>query len=175
MALKSLSLLDQYKTNGFPSRYPKGIKTFYAPVDNVHQVLLDLINSASSSLYLAMFAVEDTSLADAVKVKCQDPKITVQLTFDYSQAQVTYEKTLLTKENYPATSVAIGNSEHNAYMHLKTIVIDGLDVATGSTNWTASGQKYQDNNLIIIRNKVAAQEAVDRLTAVHQFILNKGH
>lgn len=172
MSLKSLTVLDQFKTGGFPKGYPTTIRTFYAPVDDLHNVLLTLINSANSDLKLAMYALEDTSLANAVKTKCNDPKVSVQLTFDKSQAQVTYEKTLLTNENYPATSVAIGNSEKNAYMHLKMLVIDNRDIVLGSTNWTISGQKYQDNQLTVIRNSYIAAEATARLTAIHQWILS---
>jgi phosphatidylserine/phosphatidylglycerophosphate/cardiolipin synthase-like enzyme len=44
-------------------------------------------------------------------------------------------------------SIAIGTSEKGAVMHLKLANIDGLDVVTGSTNWSTGGETAQENQL----------------------------
>jgi phosphatidylserine/phosphatidylglycerophosphate/cardiolipin synthase-like enzyme len=41
-------------------------------------------------------------------------------------------------------------------MHLKTYQIDGKLLRTGAANFSASGLKRQDNDLIVIENAVAA-------------------
>lgn len=175
MALQpDLGLLGQYKAVQFPTGYPANVKTFYSPVDNVHAVLTALVRSASSSLVAAMYGFDDDDLAALLKAKMADQHCYVQLTLDSSQAAGAHERGLLAAEAYPATSVAIGRSEHGAIMHMKLLIIDGLDVVTGSTNWSASGESLQDNQLTVIRDPLVAAEARARVDAIHSNMLAQG-
>ena len=45
------------------------------------------------------------------------------------------------------------------YMHMKAYTVDGMTLRAGAANFSASGLKHQDNELVIIRDA----------TAVHQF------
>ena len=42
-------------------------------------------------------------------------------------------------------------------MHLKSYSIDDMLLRTGSANFTASGMKQQDNDVVVIRDRAAAQ------------------
>lgn len=170
MALADLSALDQYAVGGFDG-YPANVRNFYAPVDRVHQALVDLITSAQRSLVIAMYGFDDEELADLIKTKLQDPTISVQLTLDSSQAGGVHERALLVEEAYPASSVAVGRSERGAIMHLKEVVIDGVDLVTGSTNWSDGGESKQDNDLVVVRSARVAARARARLDAIHQHML----
>jgi phosphatidylserine/phosphatidylglycerophosphate/cardiolipin synthase-like enzyme len=171
MALADLSALDGYKTGGFPRGYLPGYRAFYSPVDQVHGVLRDVVSSARHSLVISMFGFDDDELADIIKAKLADPSIVVQLTFDSSQAGGVHEKAILAREQYPASSVAVGRSERGGIVHLKLIVVDGEIVITGSTNLSASGEGLQDNVCEVIHDPYVAAEARSRVDAIHQHIV----
>lgn len=168
-----LSELDMFKRGGFTTQYPSNIRSFYSPVDDVQGALRTIFASARHSLVLAMYGFDDKALADIIKAKLASPEIFVQLTLDSTQAGGVHEKSLLASEAYPASSIAIGNSEHGAIMHLKLAVIDGLYRVSGSTNFSLGGETKQDNECSVICDPYVAAEARSRIDSIHANILSR--
>lgn len=172
MALDDLSALRQYRKRGpWPPDYPLDALTFWAPDDDLHGVLLEVIRSAAHSLVVAMYGFADDELAEALHAKLDDPGVYVSLTLDSSQAAGVHERTILAKAAYPSNSVAIGQSEKHRIMHLKTVVADGIDLVSGSTNWSTAGESLQDNELTVRRNRAAAADARHKIDLVHEAML----
>jgi PLD-like domain len=171
--LTDLTGLDQFKTGGFAVGYPADCRTFYSPVDDLHGALLAVIECARKELIVAMFGFDDEELAGGIKEKLSDPTCFVQLTLDKSQAGGTHEKALLAQEGYPSSSVAVGSSEHGRIMHMKTMVVDGVWLVTGSTNWSDAAEKLQDNELTIRYSPIEANEARIRIAHIHQHMLSR--
>jgi phosphatidylserine/phosphatidylglycerophosphate/cardiolipin synthase-like enzyme len=147
------------------------LRTLYSPVDRVHDALVHLIGSAAASLSVCMYGFDDPELADILLAKLRDESVEVLLTLDSSQAGGVHEREILARDDYPASSVAVGRSEKNAIMHLKEIVIDGQIRVSGSTNWSGGGESDQDNELTAVWDKAVAREASARHAAIHAHML----
>jgi phosphatidylserine/phosphatidylglycerophosphate/cardiolipin synthase-like enzyme len=172
-ALSDLTSLDRFASAPFPPNYDPNRRRFFSPVDDVHGVLVAVLGSATRSLVISMFGFDDDELAVLITAKLNAENVYVQLTLDSSQAGGVHERAILAKENYPASSVAVGRSEHGAIIHLKEAVIDGAIVVGGSTNWSTSGESLQDNEISVVSDPLDAAIVTARIGAIHANILAK--
>jgi phosphatidylserine/phosphatidylglycerophosphate/cardiolipin synthase-like enzyme len=169
--------LAQYKAEGrFLDGYPDDQRTFFAPRDNVHGLLVAILNSAQHSIVVNMFGYDDDALNNIIQGKLTDNSVYVQMSLDRSQASGVHEKQILAKWSNDAfgNSIAIGTSSvHNAISHLKIVIVDGVYTVKGSTNWSLSGEQQQDNELTLSRNAVVAAETRAILDLNHDFMLKQ--
>lgn len=177
MSLDALSQLDgdQYRKTPIVAQYPPNLRRFYAPVDDVAKVLRTVISSATQSLCIAMFGYADPDLDRIIRTKLESEHIFVQITLDSTQAAGKGETAILAKwqNDGIGNSIAIGQSEKHAIQHMKLCIVDGIDVIDGSTNWSASGENRQANQLTVTRDAVVAAEARVRLDILHDAILKQ--
>ena len=138
-------------------------------VVSIEDVLLDTAHELGADPGLVKDGVE------AHLQKLLAEQIFVQLSLDSTQAAGKAEAAILASwhNDKIGNSIAIGHSEKNAIMHLKMVIIDGLDVITGSTNWSTGGESRQDNQLTVIRNPLVAAEARSRVDIIHDDMLKQ--
>ena len=169
--------LGKYKAEGrFLDGYPDDQRTFFAPRDDVHGLLVTLLGTAQHSIVVNMFGYDDDELNKIIQTKLADEKVYVQMSLDRSQASGVHEKQILAQWQNDAfgNSIAIGTSSvHNAISHLKIVIIDGVYTVKGSTNWSLSGEQEQDNELTLSRNAVIAAETRAILDLNHDFMLKQ--
>jgi phosphatidylserine/phosphatidylglycerophosphate/cardiolipin synthase-like enzyme len=169
--------LGQYKAEGrFLDGYPDDERTFFAPRDNVHGLLVAVLGTAQHSIVVNMFGYDDDELNKIIQSKLADESVYVQMSLDRSQAAGVHEKQILASWSNDAfgNSIAIGTSSiHNAISHLKIVIVDGVYTVKGSTNWSLSGEQQQDNELSLSRNAVIAAETRAILDLNHDFMLKQ--
>ena len=171
MSLSNLSVLDRFAANPFGPDWAPDRRTFYSPVDKVHEVIMACIASAKSSRVCAMYGLDDGPAVAEIMRKLHDENCYVSWTLDSSQAGGVHEKAILAAAAMPSNSVAIGRSEKGAIMHMKLLIIDGEIVVNGSTNWSDGGESKQDNQLTVIRDAKEAARARARVDMIHEHML----
>ncbi len=169
--------LGKFKAEGrFLDGYPADERTFFAPRDDVHGLLVALLASSQHSIVVNMFGYDDDELNKIIQGKLADEKVFVQMSLDRSQAGGVHEKQILAQWCSDAfgNSIAIGTSSvRNAISHLKIVIVDGVYTVKGSTNWSLSGEQQQDNELSLSRNAVIAAETRAILDLNHDFMLKQ--
>jgi len=147
-SLQTFNLLDlqQYTLEkAYSSNASKDFHLFYVGRDDIHNILKHVLSRVTVSLYLNMFGFDDDELNDILMQKALDPKITMLITLDKSQAGGKHEKVLLDSDiaKHPEaynTHFVVGQSETHQISHTKGFVADGRVGGEGSTNWSASGE-----------------------------------
>jgi phosphatidylserine/phosphatidylglycerophosphate/cardiolipin synthase-like enzyme len=168
--------LGRFKQHGrFLDGYPPEVRTFYAPVDDLHGVLVALLTSAQKSIVVNMYGYDDDELNDIILSKLTDERVYVQMSLDKTQAGGRHERELLArwKNDDAGNSIAIGHSTSGAISHMKILIVDGVYTVRGSTNWSLTGEQKQDNELTIHNNAVLAAETRAELDRNHDAMLKQ--
>ena len=79
--------LAQYKAEKrFLDGYPDDQRTFFAPRDDVHGLLVAVLGSAQHSIVVNMFGYDDDELNSIIQAKLASEKVYVQMSLDRRQA-----------------------------------------------------------------------------------------
>ena len=168
--------LDRFKAEGrFLDGYPADLRTFWSPRDDIHGMLVALLESTQHSLVVNMYGYDDDELDEVIRGKLDDDSVYVQISLDKSQAGGVHERNLLAKWNNDkfGNSIAIGTSSKHAISHLKIVIVDGVYTVRGSTNWSLAGEQKQDNELTLSRNAVVAADTRAVLDRNHDWMLKQ--
>ena len=168
MAL-TITDLDKFKTAGFDANYQTDTRRFYSPWDDAHPVIMAILGEVRTSFVLSMFGFTDVEAAAKIDTFLKDPNIYSQITLDSSQFGGKTENQLLMqyRADDVGNSVAIGRSEKGEIIHRKMMIVNGVWLVTGSTNWSLNGEQKQDNELTVTYNAVACAEARHILDLSH--------
>lgn len=147
-SLQTFTLLDLQQftlEKAYSSNASKDFHLFYVGRDDVHDILKYVLSRVSVSLYLNMFGYDDPELNDILMAKVEDPKVTMLITLDKSQAGSKTEKALIAADQAKDLSkfntyFVVGQSATHQISHTKGFVADGRAGAEGSTNWSISGE-----------------------------------
>jgi phosphatidylserine/phosphatidylglycerophosphate/cardiolipin synthase-like enzyme len=164
-----ISDLVPLKRFGVDADYQTDTLRFYSPWDDAHPVIMAVLGEVSTSLILSMFGLTDVEAATRVNVALDDKNVFTQITLDSTQYGGKTEHELLAqfKWEQEGNSVAIGRSEKGEIVHRKMMIVNGVWLVTGSTNWSLNGEQRQDNELSVTHNAVACAEARHVLDLSH--------
>jgi hypothetical protein len=192
---KRLEVLGIYTPEGSLTLGYHDHYLFFVGRDDIHSILLTLINNEKLEIDFNMFGFDDDTLNEAILNKLKDPSIVVKGTLDKSQAGGVHEKKLLSLDetNDPSflNSIAIGQSATHQISHTKGAVLVGQGIwFEGSTNWSNSGEgtgislkanvknpvgwTAQNNTLLVSVNLVGLSRFKTQLSAEHLIAQRQG-
>lgn len=132
---------EQELSPGYGSHY-----LFFVGRDDVHGILLHLLNQEKLGLDINMFGFDDEELNAAIMDRLASKACAVQITLDSSQAGGVHERKILALDAMKdppgfMNSFAVGQSATHQISHSKTGICVGQGIAfEGSTNWSGSGE-----------------------------------
>jgi phosphatidylserine/phosphatidylglycerophosphate/cardiolipin synthase-like enzyme len=135
-----------------------GPEIHYAPVENLEHIDLALIKSATKSVDLAMYTLTDWAIIAALK-DARARGVAIRIALDPSVRQ-SYDK-------LAEMADVVRVKKQGPLMHLKAYAVDGMLLRTGSANLSPSGEKQQDNDLIILGDPVAVAHFEARFDQIY--------
>jgi phosphatidylserine/phosphatidylglycerophosphate/cardiolipin synthase-like enzyme len=127
----------------------------YAPIENLEHVDVDLIDRAQHEIDMAAYVLTDWPILQAL-TRAADRGVAIRIYLDGAQlAEREPAKVFFDLSETPDVEIRIKHKS-SAPMHLKSYQIDGRLLRTGAANFSASGLKRQDTDLIIIESADAA-------------------
>lgn len=118
----------------------------YSPVENLERVDVALIATAERTIDIAAFVLSDHPVIAALNY-ASARGVEVRIVLDRSQLSRSFVDLIAGPE--------VRVSPGGPIMHLKSYVVDGRTLRTGSANFTASGLKHQANDLVVIEEPTA--------------------
>ena len=151
---------------GAPSLPKPPVEIHYAPVENLENIDVRVLNDAERSIDMAAYVLTDGRVIEAL-CDAADRGVTVRVYLDktqYSEHGPRQGDKLSELLAYPNVFVRIKG--RGVLMHLKAYSIDGSVLRTGSGNFSVSGLEKQDNDLVLLSDKAAVTEFERNFSAI---------
>lgn len=123
----------------------------FSPRGGCEELLIYWLNRANSSIHAMVYSFTLDSVGDAL-VAAKGRGVEVKVLFEKDQLSKDSEYWRL-KE----AGIQVRLDGNPALMHHKVAIIDGEIVITGSYNWSASAEKRNDENLLVVRSLEVAK------------------
>lgn len=135
------------------------VEVFYSPAQDLETIDLAELSKATKSVDISTYAMDDKPIAEEL-VKLAQSGVHIRIYRDKTQyggeeARGKKGREDLNRLFAGQKNIQIRVKGVDALAHLKAYVVDGWVLREGSANWSASGEKVQDNSLLLIRDPVS--------------------
>jgi phosphatidylserine/phosphatidylglycerophosphate/cardiolipin synthase-like enzyme len=133
---------------------PLRVETHYAPAENLEHVDIALISRARRTIDIAAYVLTDVPVIDALAAAGRRG-VRVRLFRDGNERDAQGFVADALDRLAEAPNVEMRFKGPRELMHLKSYCVDGHILRTGSANFTASGLKRQENDLVVVEGEGA--------------------
>jgi phosphatidylserine/phosphatidylglycerophosphate/cardiolipin synthase-like enzyme len=125
-----------------------GTDVLFSPDQSIQEALFNEMESAQSTIDLAIHEITSQSLAQAL-LKTKEKGVKIRIIADSKQAKMKSSKiTFLINAGIP---VKVLRGKDHGVMNYRFAIFDGKKVITGSFDWSEASEKWNYENLIVIR------------------------
>ena len=139
------------------------VEVYYAPEDLPGDRLAALYDQATRSIYVAVYRLTYPPIVKAL-VAAKKRGVDVRVLTDREGLDDPKVASALTTLHLAGVPIRI--NRHDALMHLKQAVIDDEVNTSGSMNQTGSANRYNDERLDVIRDRVTTGKAREKFLAL---------
>lgn len=134
----------------------------YSPAENLEQIDVGLLSQATNTIDIAAYVLTDVPVIEEL-TKAAARGVGVRLYID-GTGRPAGERVAGALEKLLSSDMVEMRVKppQSAIMHLKGYVVDGKVLRTGSANFSASGLKHQDNDLISLTEPKSVQAFEDK-------------
>ncbi|SFK02980.1 phospholipase D-like domain-containing protein [Methylocapsa palsarum] len=138
----------------------------FAPAENLERIDVSLVDQAKATIDMAAYVMTDWPVMQAL-TRAAGRGVKVRIYLD-SGRFLKREPTrpFVDLISNPGVEIRF-KRPHAPLMHLKSYEIDGRLLRTGSANFSASGLKRQDNDLVVIENPAAILEFEHKFETIY--------
>jgi phosphatidylserine/phosphatidylglycerophosphate/cardiolipin synthase-like enzyme len=157
---------DVYGVTPYPKVNIDGtpVEVYFSPDDNVAERIVTLIHNAQESIDFLAYVFTSNDIGEAIMERAQ-AGVSVVGVMDGSQILAS-QGTEYDPFKQAGLDVRLDGNQIGL-MHHKVIIIDKSIVITGSYNFTASAEKNNDENVVIIFNSVIAAQYMAEFQRVY--------
>lgn len=137
------------------------IEPYFCPEDECSKKVIEKINSANKSIYVAMYSFAMGDIADAL-IAAHNRGVEVKVIFDYSQSKMDYS----VDEKLSDAGIEIKRSDGSGLMHNKFCIVDEGVVIGGSFNYSVNADENNDENLLIIFSEEIAAKFLNEFNEI---------
>lgn len=153
------SFMDNQYGRDKQVKYPKVIinneiliENYFCPEDNCEQHVYDLIKKAKNRIYFMTFSFTSDKLGDLIIEKSKN--VSVKGIFENFQANSEFSEYNKMKE------LNVKTDNNPKFLHHKVFIVDDV-VVLGSYNPSSSGNKKNDENILIIYDTIITNKFLE--------------
>ena len=135
---------------------PASISVCFTPGQDCDDMLIQALNAAQTSVYMAAYTLTSAPIADAL-IAARQRGATVEVVLDRAQWRARRAQGHRLRKH----GIGVRYDCEHQIMHNKYVIIDLQTTVTGSYNFTEAAQRRNGENLICVRNQYIAQKYAD--------------
>lgn len=124
------------------------LEIYFSPQDKaITNAVLPLIEKAKEYIYIPTFVLTEKRVADAL-INAHKRGVDVKVIIDALSASNAFTKHELLRQS----GISVKTENYAGKMHSKSLIVDDKSTIIGSMNFSNSGEKRNDENLVLIND-----------------------
>jgi cardiolipin hydrolase len=138
-------------------------RTYFTPGKECEEEVIKSIDLTEKTLDIAIYSITNEAITNAI-IRAFERGVRVRILTDYTQSKVRGSKALFLKESGVEIKL---NSKHKIE-HNKFAIFDGIEVETGSYNYTQNATKGNSENCHFLKKKQDVKKYKKRFNELWQ-------